>query len=107
MATATATRTRSVKMLADGAVRITISGRETSYWLDRCEGDYGDYRCYRLTKHSDDSLPGKVTVYYCQVDANNLRAVSCECPAHAYRGHREPCKHCGAILALLRAGKLS
>jgi hypothetical protein len=105
MSTATTKRTRKqverrvALYNADGnpkLLEMTIGKELFAYWLKIIDADYGIG--FEIRK----PLP-ETDTYHVHYDPSR-RMSSCDCKGGTYNGH---CKHQEAILALIRAGKLS
>jgi hypothetical protein len=72
----------------------------TMYWLEPLACDFG--LAYRLTKWADESV-----TYHVNLNTHDPRHSSCERLSHLRWGHRRPCKHVAAVLALRSAGRLA
>ena len=78
-----------------GAVCITVGKEATLYQLALVPVDYGTG--YRLTKPDGE-------VYHVHLD--DASGHTCDCWSHVRWGHRRPCKHVAALLALRQRGLL-
>ncbi|MGH7223520.1 MAG: hypothetical protein ACRELF_09855 [Gemmataceae bacterium] len=90
---------------ADGnpkLLEMTIGKDSFSYWLKIIDADYGiGLEVRKLV--TDGINPPSDDVYHVHYDPAR-RLSSCDCKGGTFHGH---CKHQEAILALIRAGKLS
>jgi len=101
MTTATATKSRTVRLTADRralVIRQHENDREQVevYFLAEIDADQGG-RAYELSK-SD-----VVTRYTVEVGGDHDR---CSCPGHRRHGYRTVCKHVASLKKLIALGKL-
>ena len=78
-----------------GAFSITVGKEATVYDLAAVAVDYGEG--FRLTKPDGEN-------YHVHLD--DASGHSCDCWSHIRWGHRRPCKHVAAVLALRQHGRL-
>jgi hypothetical protein len=76
-----------------GLLVLTVGKEVAEYFVERHEAR----DCYRCRKPLPDG-----TCY-----GLDLSAGTCDCPHGTYRGHKSPCRHLAALLALKAAGKLT
>jgi hypothetical protein len=92
---------------ANGVIRIReVKGKrnpvatEDRYFLSRVPSDFG--QAFYLEKIGAEAEESR---YHVNLGADGT-GNSCECRGHLRWGHKTPCRHVGALLALRVAGKL-